>query len=208
MSKNHTPLQSSSVPEQPTSVQLIKSTLIALGLAIAILVAIVLPAEYAIDPTGIGRILGLTEMGKIKNQLSKEAAIESMKDKATLAATPITDPEASKQNIVSTDWRDTMQVTLKPGDGVEVKLTMKSGEQAEFNWTAKGGLVNYDTHGEGLVKGQFVSYEKGRNASAKTGTIEAVFDGHHGWFWRNRSQSEVEIVVQARGQYAEMQRVM
>ncbi len=207
MSKSHTRSQSSSVPHQPTSRQLIKSTFIALGLAIAILVTIVLPAEYAIDPTGIGQVLGLTEMGQIKDQLAKEAVIDAAKDKAALAVlTP--DSEASKQKVVSTDWRDTMQVTLKPGDGAEVKLTMKSGEQAEFHWTAEGGVVNYDTHGEGLVKDQFVSYEKGRNASANTGTIEAAFDGHHGWFWRNRSQANVTIFVQARGQYSDMQRVM
>ncbi|HHW2549767.1 TPA: transmembrane anchor protein, partial [Pseudomonas aeruginosa] len=39
----------------PSSKQLLRSTLIALVAAIAILVGIVLPSEYAIDPTGIGR---------------------------------------------------------------------------------------------------------------------------------------------------------
>lgn len=206
MSKNRTFSQSPSVPNQPTSKQLIRSTLIALGLAVAILVTVVLPAEYAIDPTGIGRVLGLTEMGQIKDQLAKEAVIDAANDKAASAVT--TNTEANNQKEVSGDWRDTMTVTLKPGDGAEVKLTMKSGEQAEFSWIAEGGVVNYDTHGEGLIKDQFVSYEKGRNASANTGTIEAAFDGHHGWFWRNRSQADVTIVVQARGQYADMQRVM
>ena len=46
----------------PTSEQLLRSTLIALVAAIAILITIVLPSEYAVDPTGIGRVLGLTEM--------------------------------------------------------------------------------------------------------------------------------------------------
>ncbi|MFT6308119.1 MAG: hypothetical protein ACJA0Z_003289, partial [Halioglobus sp.] len=32
-----------------------------------------LPAEYGIDPTGVGHVLGLTEMGQIKEQLHAEA---------------------------------------------------------------------------------------------------------------------------------------
>jgi hypothetical protein len=45
--------------ELPTSAQLIRSTLIAAGIAAALLVTVVLPAEYGIDPTGAGRALGL-----------------------------------------------------------------------------------------------------------------------------------------------------
>ena len=59
--------------ELPSSAQLIKSTLIAIITAIVLLITIVLPAEYAIDPTGVGRLLKLTEMGEIKKQLSDEA---------------------------------------------------------------------------------------------------------------------------------------
>ena len=50
----------------PTSAQLRKSTLIAAVSAVAILTLVVLPSEYGIDPTGIGRVIGLTEMGDIK----------------------------------------------------------------------------------------------------------------------------------------------
>ncbi len=59
--------------ELPTTAQLLRSTAIALVAALIILVTIVLPAEYAIDPTGAGRLLGLTEMGEIKNSLAREA---------------------------------------------------------------------------------------------------------------------------------------
>lgn len=58
----------------PTSAQLARSTIIAVASAVAILVTIVLPSEYGIDPTGVGRVLGLTEMGEIKVQLAREAA--------------------------------------------------------------------------------------------------------------------------------------
>ena len=58
----------------PTTKQLLRSTLIALAAAATILVTAVLPAEYAIDPTRVGRVLGLTQMGEIKMRLAEEAA--------------------------------------------------------------------------------------------------------------------------------------
>ena len=64
--------------ELPTNKQLITSTLAALAVAGALLVTCVLPAEYGIDPTGIGKTLGLTKMGEIKTQLGAEAATETL----------------------------------------------------------------------------------------------------------------------------------
>lgn len=70
----------------PTLARLKRSTLIAAAAAGVILVTIVLPSEYAIDPTGTGRMLGLVEMGEIKTQL----AAENARDKAaTTAAVPV-----------------------------------------------------------------------------------------------------------------------
>ncbi|MFX6771190.1 transmembrane anchor protein, partial [Acinetobacter baumannii] len=59
---------------------MLRSTSIAFIATMAILIAIVLPSEYAIDPTGIGRALGLTEMGEIKTQLAEEAAADAALD--------------------------------------------------------------------------------------------------------------------------------
>lgn len=36
----------------------------------------ILPSEYGIDPTGFGRLTGLTITGRIKMQLAEEAADE------------------------------------------------------------------------------------------------------------------------------------
>ena len=58
----------------PTSRQLIRSTLLAVVVAALLLVTCVLPAEYGVDPTGVGRLLGLTQMGEVKMALAEEAA--------------------------------------------------------------------------------------------------------------------------------------
>lgn len=57
----------------PSLARLARSLLITVLVAGAITVTIVLPAEYGIDPTGVGELLGLKEMGEIKQQLVIEA---------------------------------------------------------------------------------------------------------------------------------------
>lgn len=73
---------------------LLRSTLLAAAAAGAILVAVVLPAEYDIDPTGVGGLLGLTEMGEIKRQLAEEAAAEdqALADAAAAPPAPVPAP--------------------------------------------------------------------------------------------------------------------
>ncbi len=59
-----------------TSSGLVKATVGAAVVAGAILTFLWLPAEYGIDPTGAGHMLGLTEMGQIKEQLQADAAAD------------------------------------------------------------------------------------------------------------------------------------
>lgn len=192
----------------PTSRQLLKSTAIALAVAIVILTTVILPSEYAIDPTGAGRMLGLTKMGEIKMQLAQEAAAEAVAVPDADAAVTVADepaavvlaPDAAPDPL--TQWRDEAHVVLQPGEGAEIKLGMQAGQRAEYHWEAVGGAVNFDLHGNG--SGESISYERGRNQPSGQGTFEAAFDGNHGWFWRNRGAGPVTVIVRARGEYGEM----
>jgi hypothetical protein len=58
----------------PSGARLVRSLIIAAAVAGVLLVTCVLPAEYGIDPTGVGRVLGLTQMGEVKMMLAEEAA--------------------------------------------------------------------------------------------------------------------------------------
>lgn len=73
----------------PSTAKLIRSTIIAGVSAVVLLVTVVLPSEYGIDPTRVGSLLGLTPMGEIKMQLAEEAAAE-----AQVAAAPMPVPAA------------------------------------------------------------------------------------------------------------------
>lgn len=210
--------------ELPTSAQLLKSTIIAIVAAVAILVAVVLPSEYGIDPTGVGGALGLAEMGEIKTQLAEEAEADRMRDapSAVPAAAPSTVPNTSQQGssllhrimsefLVGSAYAqetrsDEMSLTLAPGEGVEVKLVMGKGAQANYAWTANGAVVNFDTHGDG--GGENISYEKGRGVAEDEGVLEAAFDGNHGWFWRNRTDAPVTVTLKTSGAYSDIKRMM
>lgn len=196
--------------ELPTTKQLVRSTFIALGTAIVLLITVILPAEYALDPTGMGRALGLTEMGEIKAQLAQEAE-EDQANSAVVAATKAVQNEPIKAEpevavAVEPVWKDKIMLSLKPGQGAEVKLVMEKGQIAQFEWTSKGGPVNYDTHGDG--NGNSISYEKGRGVPDDQGELEAAFTGNHGWFFRNRNDKTVMVILKTNGDYAEMKRVL
>ena len=89
--------------ELPSSNQLIKSTILAAIAAIVILFTVVLPAEYGIDPTGVGKLLRLTEMGQVKQQLAEEAAA----DAAGLLTTETPDVDNVTEKAVNATIADT-----------------------------------------------------------------------------------------------------
>jgi hypothetical protein len=93
-------------PEIPSARRLLRSTLIAALVAAAILVTIVLPAEYGVDPTGIGRILGLTQMGETKAALAREAAGHEAED---AGEPPAADTSQRSPSSDSTTKSDTTQ---------------------------------------------------------------------------------------------------
>jgi hypothetical protein len=234
--------------ELPSSTQLLRSTALAAAAAAAILVTVVLPSEYGIDPTGVGSALNLTEMGEIKTQLAEEAAADAALTGSGSANTT-TPSAAGSSTVLSGDApaiavppappappappvperqssilgtlgallvtpaaaqemrQDEMTITLQPGEGAEIKLTMREGDVASYSWAAsEGSTVNVDVHGDG--GGQNISYEKVRGVSSDDGQITAAFTGNHGWFWRNRGDEPISLTVRTNGTYSAIDRLI
>lgn len=201
-----------SVDELPTSAQLIKSTILAAVAAVVILVTVILPSEFGIDPTGFGRAVGLAEMGEIKVQLAEEAEADRLQDRQNVGSVEEQSSlgggffryfvGAAHAQTAEPNWTDQYSVTLEPGEGIEVKLVMEEGAEAEFLWLAENGAVNFDLHGDG--GGENISYEKGRSVPGDEGVLTAAFSGNHGWFWRNRDGQDVTVTLYVRGDYSEM----
>ena len=197
--------------ELPTTPQLLRSTAIAVAAAAVLLATVVLPAEYAVDPTGVGKMLGLTQMGEIKQQLASEAEAEANTTQPPALVAETTElsvaPAATSSEPATDAWRDVVTLTLAPDEAAEIKLTMKKGEVAPYEWTASPGHVNSDLHADG-AGGLFTSYRKGRAETRDAGELTADFDGAHGWYWRNRSGVSVEVTLRTNGAYSELKRVL
>ncbi|UAB91476.1 transmembrane anchor protein (plasmid) [Ruegeria sp. SCSIO 43209] len=194
--------------ELPSSAQLIKSTIIAAVAAVVLLVTVVLPAEYGIDPTRIGSVLGLTEMGEIKTDLAEEAARDAQQapeDQSSLFKDIFgAFVGAAYAQQSAEPWADEFSFTLTPGEGIEWKLVMDEGAVTEFDWVAEGGRANFELHGDNADES--ISYEKGRGKTGAKGTLVAAFTGNHGWFWRNRDKQDITITVKLRGAYSDIKR--
>jgi hypothetical protein len=208
--------------ELPSSRQLLRSTAIAVVAAAGILVTVVLPAEYGIDPTGIGRPLGLTEMGEIKAQLAAEAQADRAAGGNQPSAAPATVAPSvpdQRSTLLGTMMArlfigsaaaqtapagrsDETTVPHRPNQGLEVKLEMRQGARASYAWSATGP-VNFDLHGEppNPPRNFSHSYRNGRGSAGEQGEFVAAFDGTHGWFWRNRSGRDVTVTLRTSGDY-------
>ena len=170
--------------------------------------------HVAIDPTGIGGALGLAQMGQIKISRNAEAAADAKAAVAPAVAmaaapTPAPAPAAVEVAHAPSGKRDEMTITLRPGQGAEIKLDIRKGDQVEFSWQSSAGAVNFDTHGDPVnaPKNFYHGYGKGREGSVK-GTLQAGLDGQHGWFWRNRGKADVSVTLKTQGQCSAIKRVL
>lgn len=211
--------------ELPSTKKLLRSTGIAIVTATALLVTVVLPSEYGIDPTGIGKALGLKAMGDIKTQLAAEAEADAQADAlaAVRSAAPVAAPVPAAAAVATTAAAQApvaeqavaepaavdgivtkeIAVVLPPGVGKEVKMDMLKGQTVSYAWQTDGGTVNHDTHGEPLTgpANAFHRYLKEANVTGNRGQLTAEFDGSHGWYWRNRGESNVRITLTVSGQF-------
>lgn len=195
--------------ELPTMGRLIKSTVLAICLATIILVTVVLPAEYGIDPIGVGEIIGLTKMGEIKSSLAQEAAMEdivlaeaniAVQDKQNVAIA--TDEMVSAAEIEPRN--DKLSFNLQPNEGKEIKLTMVEGAAVNYLWYTDGGKANFDSHADSKkLQIKYHNYEKGKLVKSE-GILEATFDGNHGWFWRNRTSKPMSVTLEVTGYYTDV----
>lgn len=209
--------------ELPSAGQLLRSTLLAALIAAGLLVTTILPAEYGVDPTGVGRVLGLTQMGEIKTALADEAQsgdaavappvpapVPVAAPAPAAAAVPVAAAVVPRSGPAVEPREHTVTIELKPGEAAEVKLSMQKDASVRYEWASAGGGVNFDTHGDPVKvpKGFYHGYGKGRNETAQAGTLQAAFDGKHGWFWRNRSGAKVTVTLKTRGEYGQIERVL
>jgi len=100
------------------------------------------------------------------------------------------------------NWKDTISITIPARGDTEYKLFLAKGAAFEYSWKSNGEKLFYDFHGEpaGDTTGYFKSFNKSTESEA-SGTLIAVFDGTHGWYWKNNTSSAVDIILKINGEY-------
>jgi hypothetical protein len=192
----------------PSRKSLVNSSLIAVVAAAVILATIILPAEHNIDPTGFGKLLGLTELSGLAHQaVPAGGTVNGPGDQAPRDAA-----DANTAGSHRGPYRtDTIEIAMAPGDELEYKAALARDEPLLYSWETDNeeSLVYYDFHGEPAEndgtwpEGYFKSYEEKQDgASSSHGYLIAPFTGNHGWYLLNFTDHPVTVRLKISGNYS------
>ncbi len=196
--------------DAPSASKLIKATLATIIGAIVLLVLVVLPAEYDIDPTGFGALTGLDRLGAeatetiiITDIIGGNETLREVEIPMFGEPTPLPNPTVfQKQDGEAQSF--TMTVELGPFEQTEIKTVLTSGKVILYSWAVDGGekvYVDFHGHDESFGPDFFVRYEELQEGTGSTGSLTAPFDGEHGWFWLNINESPISITLEVTGFY-------
>lgn len=192
----------------PSGRRVLASVGIAVAAAALVLITLVLPAEYNIDPTGVGAALGLTALNQPQrtvqivdvvggNEKYREAKIPDFGQPV-----PLPNP-AVFQGKAAPAKSETLTITLAPDEQTEIKTVLQAAQVVVFSWETDGGLVYVDFHGHDPKAGNdyWVRYEEQQSGTKGSGSLVAPFEGEHGWFWLNLNEGPVTIKLTVTGYY-------
>ena len=175
-------MQNTVIQHTVSSKTLLRASMAAVIIAAITLVTVILPAEYDIDPTGVGGALGLTVLSGNSE--------------------PVPSEKAGEVNTAGSQEFEVIEVTVPPGRGVEYKFAMPQYAKMTYEWMTDGAPLYFDLHGEpeGDTTGYFESYTISTSTEMK-GSFTVPFAGSHGWYWKNHSAHPVRITLMVKGQY-------
>lgn len=197
--------------------KIIKATAIALIIALTILVIAVLPAEYGIDPTGLGQSLGFSKLHQ-PNEQSKEPTIQvddieeahPLFKLENLGSDPDVQKPKEADNLPPNkqykEREDSIKVIIPKGKGIEYKINMLKYGKLKYEWVTDKGTLYFDFHGEVKESNPtdnvyFESYTVAFSNNM-TGTFLSPYEGKHGWYFKNKSETDIVVTIRLKGQYS------
>lgn len=166
--------------QPPSAKKLLLATGISLAVAAILLVTVVLPAEYDIDPLGTGEALGLVVLGE------------------GTGAIPVREDGLRPREATYRVDRRTFEI---PPDGeVEWKYRLEAGETMVYSWEASN-WVRSEMHSErdGAPEGTAQFFEVAEETLHRHGSYTAPFPGIHGWYWLNETGDTVTVTLRTAG---------
>ena len=208
----------------PSQGNLLKGALLALVAAAVVTVLFVLPAEFGVDPTGIGAKLGLLDLADTAESAENDGASGgSTIVEGTWPGIPeefdfyepeiLGDPYSRTQ---AAKFRsDTITIELDVGEQTEYKAIMQQGEAFVYHWKLEKGIVYTDFHADpgenaaaaGYPDQYYIRYAESETAES-SGSLVAPFDGNHGWYWLNIEEEPITITLEVHGYYDRIEELM
>ncbi len=194
--------------EPPSGRRLALSVLVAVLVAGVILIAIVLPAEYGLDPTGIGRATGIVALSapartiEITDVVGGNESVRELEIPDFGQPVPLPNPEVAQAEDAPP--RTAMfSVTIPPEGETEIKTVLRTGKMIMYTWATDRGAIYSDFHGHNPEFGDdfFVRYLEHQEGAGQSGSLVAPFDGEHGWYWLNYNDFPVTVSLTVTGYY-------
>ncbi|PWA08831.1 hypothetical protein [Flavobacterium laiguense] len=198
-----------------TSSQIVKATIIALVTSFVLAIVAVLPAEYGKDYTGLGKILGFSRLhqndDEVEQKLAKKEVAISIFKELTLnnvGSSPEVEKPVEANNPAPIKQyesrKDSIKIMVPAGKGLEYKIALLKYGQVKYSWKTNNGVLFVDLHGD--VKNAnnntdyFESYTVA-NSNNMAGSFIAPYEGKHGWYFKNKSDQDIEVSINLIGEY-------
>ncbi|MFZ5972835.1 MAG: hypothetical protein ACOYXA_14710 [Bacteroidota bacterium] len=190
---------------------ILKAAVIAFAAALLIVLIAVLPAEYGIDPTGAGKLMGFSKLYQPEKSVVAEAA--PVKVKVLKLEDAGSGPEVPKPAEANNpppaqqyeEREDTVNITIPAGKGLEYKVYLLKYGKMKYEWGTDDGTAFFDFHGEVHEENpsKNVFYESYTVAYSNNmiGTFLAPFEGKHGWYFKNSGTTDMNVKLRMRGEY-------
>lgn len=196
-----------------TSPQIIKATIIALIISLILAVVAVLPAEYGKDYTGLGGAFGFTKLHQEADNVPENKMVTvtltfkelTLKNVGSAPDVPMpiegNNPAPAKQYE---HRQDSINVSVPAGKGIEYKIAVLKYGQVKYAWKTNQGILFVDMHGDvksaDTKSGYFESYTVA-NSNNMAGSFIAPYEGKHGWYFKNKSNADIEVTINLTGEY-------
>ena len=180
-------------------------------LASVLLLLVILPAEYGIDPTGFGRMSGLSNLAaparviEVPDPFAGNEAIREVQIPEFGEPTPLPNPAVFQDAARMPETR-TMQVLIPADRETEIKVRVEEGKVFLFSWAVDQGTLYVDFHGHDPSFGPdfFVRYKEEDEGTGGNGSVTAAFTGEHGWYWLNYNEFDVTVTLTVTGYFEEI----
>jgi hypothetical protein len=195
--------------EPPSGTRIAVSAAVAIVAAAIVLVAFVLPAEYGVDPLGVGRALGLTELGSEPTRTIQIVDVVGGNERVTEAEipdfgepVPLTNPQVHQDRPEPAVTED-FEIAIPAEGETEVKLWLQTSQAVLYSWRVDRGTIYSDFHGHTPDAGPnfFVRYIEHQETDGGNGSLVAPFEGEHGWYWLNYNDFPVTVTLTVTGYY-------